>query len=231
MFVIFICSTLFNSYIFANSTKIINRTNEINSTMNHNKVQDSFKFENFEIESNKTPNTIYVIKEPVEKGLTKSEIICYILSLLATLLSIYATLKASKNETNIKKQDIKMKTANLLISKRIEVYPKLHILTDQLGASIRYTNNHNDYSKIKGDIKKFYNGLAVWDAKYCIFATNNLTNEISILRKSLEKEIDRLEKDLSKKDLVSIYESLVNIEKALKTEMGIFYNDFENLMK
>ena len=68
------------------------------------------------------------------------------LGLLFSILSLYSSAKVSKRNnqlTNeVKRLEIKMRTSDLIVSKRLEVFPKLHILTDTLGAAIRYYQNH-----------------------------------------------------------------------------------------
>ena len=149
-------------------------------------------------------------------------------SAITMLFSSYLNWRTKKQLALIQKQGVAMPTANILVSKRLEVYPKLHILTDKLGASIRYQKSYNkDSSFIKKEIKSFYDGMSEWDANYCIFASDALTNNIGTLRKRLEEKKAWQDSKISNDDLDWIYDRLLYIEKSLKEELAIFFTEFE----
>lgn len=160
-------------------------------------------------------------------------------SLAFSIFSIYKSskvnMKANLLIQDVKRLEIKMRTSDLIVSKRLEVFPKLHILTDTLGAAIRYYNIHiNDTNKrdwntmvLKREIKTFHQKLCFWDANYCIYAGKKLTNNIGYVRKWLEKEDDLEKKELTKKILDDLYVGLLNIEYELKKEMKIHITESE----
>lgn len=146
----------------------------------------------------------------------------------SSIISSILSWKTNRKLAIIQKQGVKMATANILVSKRLEVYPKLHILTDKLGASIRYYKKHTkDSSFIKKEIKSFYDGMSEWDANYCIFASDVLTNNIGTLRKRLEEKKAWQDSKIRNEDLDWIYDRLLYIEKSLKEELAIFFTEFE----
>ena len=129
-------------------------------------------------------------------------------------------------------KDLRLRTSNIVLSKRLEVFPKLHIHTDKLGANIRYYYKHPNTSELKKGLQGFYKQLSDWDAKYCIFSGIEVTSCISHLRKKLEEEESwRDDKDtsfISDDDIKGVYRDLQNLEAALKKEMAVFFTSFED---
>ena len=120
----------------------------------------------------------------------------------------------------------------LFLSKRLEVFPKLHIQTDKLGATIRYYKKHRNIIELKKGLKVFFTQLADWDAKYCIFAGLEVTKSIAVLRRKLEEEDSWVEANnstiISDNDVEWLYHKLQDLEKALKEEMAVFFTSFED---
>ena len=127
------------------------------------------------------------------------------------IVSIFTCFVTLKN----KKRDIKMTFANNIHTKRIEVYPKLHVITDKLGASIR-----NNSSQIDIALHESLLELADWDANYAIFAGVEVTKYICHVRRILEKSSNSKDYDHN-----LLMDSLLQLEKALKDELGIFYTE------
>lgn len=129
-------------------------------------------------------------------------------------------------------RDMRLRTSNIVLSKRLEVFPKLHVQTDKLGAAIRYYKKHHNILELKKGLKNFYTQLVDWDAKYCIFAGDPVTSCIRVLRRKFEKEDFWVDSNdttiISEEDINWIYKSLLELEKALKKEMAIFFTSFED---
>ena len=169
------------------------------------------------------------------------KIIGLLLSFLGFFFSIWSLKTSAKvSERNnqlsneVKRLEIKMRTSDLIVSKRLEVFPKLHILTDTLGAAIRYYQNHiSEQEKrewntivLKREIKAFHQKLSSWDANYCIFGGRTLTDKIGYVRHELlEKQDDWSKKEITPNDLKVLYNGLQDIEYELKREMKIHFTD------
>lgn len=160
----------------------------------------------------------------------------YILSFASTIitivLSVYIKRKSDRISERVNMRDMRLRTSNIVLSKRLDVFPKLHVQTDKLGAAIRYYKKHHNIIELKKGIKNFYTQLADWDAKYCIFAGDPVTKCIGELRRKLEKEDTWIDsnntENISEEELDWIYKSLEELEKALKKEMAIFFTSFED---
>lgn len=181
--------------------------------------------------------------EKNEKTESWSNILALFVAIIGLVSSIYSIYRASKvNERNnmltnkVKELEIKMRTSDLVVAKRLEVFPKLHILTDTLGAAIRYYKNHiSDEEKkewntfaLKREIKVFHQKLASWDANYCIYGGRELTNRIGFVRHKLleNQDWDKIEITVEKVD--ELYDGLLKIERQLKKEMKIHFTESED---
>lgn len=181
------------------------------------------------------------LSEESEESTPWYNIIGVIIGLLSSLFStcsLYTSAKVSKRNNQlsneVKKLEIKMRTSDLIVSKRLEVFPKLHILTDTLGAAIRYYQNHiSDQEKkewntivLKREIKVFHQKISSWDANYCIFGGRILTDKIGYVRHELlEKQDDWGKKEITPDDIEVLYNGLQDIEQELKREMKIHFTD------
>lgn len=160
----------------------------------------------------------------------------YILSFISTIttivLSVYIKRKSERISERVNMRDMRLRTSNIVLSKRLEVFPKLHVQTDKLGAAIRYYKKHHNILELKKGLKNFYTQLVDWDAKYCIFAGDPVTSCIRVLRRKFEKEDFWVDSNdttiISEEDINWIYKSLLELEKALKKEMAIFFTSFED---
>lgn len=156
----------------------------------------------------------------------------FISSIIVVLLSeCFKYIRARKSE-KVNMRDMRLRTSNIVLSKRLEVFPKLHVQTDKLGAAIRYYKKHHNILDLKKGLKNFYTQLADWDAKYCIFADDPVTKCIGKLRKRLENEESWVDSNdttiITEEELNWIYKSLEELERALKKEMAIFFTSFED---
>lgn len=148
-------------------------------------------------------------------------------------LEISMSDKSSQLANDLKKLEIKMRTSDIIVAKRLEVFPQLHVLTDTLGAAIRFYNNNisDEENKewntfvLKREIKDFHKKLSVWDANYCIFGGKKLTSKIGYVRKKLEKQNDWDKSEINQKDIEDLYIGLLNIEHQLKNEMKIHFTE------
>ena len=155
----------------------------------------------------------------------------FFISILAITFSFIATFISTKSSSEVKMHDIKMRTANIIVAKRLEVFPKLHVLTDTLGAAIRYYNIHKQSSEpnekqinvLKQAIKDFYIRLADWDANYCIYGGDKVTQNISVIRHGLEEVDVWDDSELTQDDIDKLYGQLTSLEHALKDEMDIYF--------
>lgn len=156
----------------------------------------------------------------------------FISSIIVVILSEFFKYIRSRNSERVNMRDMRLRTSNIVLSKRLEVFPKLHVQTDKLGAAIRYYKKHHNILELKKGLKNFYTQLADWDAKYCIFADDPVTTCIGELRKRLEKEDSWVDINdttiISEEELNWIYKSLQELERALKKEMAIFFTSFED---
>lgn len=148
-----------------------------------------------------------------------------IIGLFISIFSIHKSSKVSDRNNQlsneVKKLEIKMRTSDLVVAKRLEVFPKLHNLTDTLGAAIRYYKNHiSDEEKrewntfvLKREIKAFHQKLASWDANYCIYGGRELTNRIGFVRHELLEKQDWDKKEITVENLNVLHEGLRKIER------------------
>jgi hypothetical protein len=166
------------------------------------------------------------------------EVLTLLISLISMFISYRVRSKSNKLSTDVKKLEIKMRTSDIIVAKRLEVFPKLHVLTDTLGAAIRYYNNHKSVQEkkewntlvLKREIKTFHHKLSDWDANYCIFAGYSLTQKVGEVRKFLEKNDDWDKKEITPKEIHDLHFGLWEIEQGLKKEMKIhFTEDEENI--
>lgn len=128
------------------------------------------------------------------------------------ILSIVASITASLFTWKLKKREFKMPISNNIHAKRIETYPALHIITDELGAAIR-----NNSPLLNDKMKDALNKISAWDAHNAIFSGVEVTTHLCHVRRILENA----EKG-SSTDLNLLLDSLLYLEFSLKKELGIF---------
>ena len=85
---------------------------------------------------------------------------------------------------NLKRVDLRHDYLKILHEKRVESYPKLHMLTDGLGTLLR-----GQLVSIN-ELKDYLYRIAEWDANYAIFAGEKTTNDLFCIRRTLETIID-----------------------------------------
>lgn len=168
-----------------------------------------------------------------ENEFTKWQIVISLISILVPIfVSWHVKRKSDKVLKEVNMRDMRLRTSNIVLSKRLEVFPKLHIQTDKLGATIRYYKKHRNIIELKKGLKVFFTQLADWDAKYCIFAGLEVTKSIAVLRRKLEEEDSWVEANnstiISDNDVEWLYHKLQDLEKALKEEMAVFFTSFED---
>ena len=192
--------------------------------------------------ANNNPHSDIIVQQKQDSK--DKAVMLYIYPIISSIIVVvlsecFKYIRARKSE-KVNMRDMRLRTSNIVLSKRLEVFPKLHVQTDKLGAAIRYYNykKHSNIlvlknlKNLKKGLNNFYTQLADWDAKYCIFAGDSVTRCIGELRKKLEIEESWVNSndttDINKDDLDWIYRNLLELEKALKNEMAIFFTSFED---
>lgn len=144
---------------------------------------------------------------------TDKDFFLSIITIVASfILSIIASITASLFTWRLKKRELKMPISNNIHTKRIETYPALHIITDELGSAIR--NNSTDLQK---DMKEALQKISAWDANNAIFSGVEVTTHLCHVRRILENAEKK-----PKTDLKLLFDSLLHLEFSMKKELGIF---------
>lgn len=184
--------------------------------------------------ANNNPHSDIVVQQKQDSK--DEDVMLYIYPIISSIIVVVLSecfkYKRAQESEKVNMRDMRLRTSNIVLSQRLEVFPKLHVQTDKLGAAIRYYKKNNNILDLKKGLKNFYTQLADWDAKYCIFAGDSVTRCIGELRKTLEQNESWVNSndttEINKDDLDWIYDHLLKLEKALKNEMAIFFTSFED---
>ena len=135
---------------------------------------------------------------------------------VSSLITAIATTRSAKSSF---KKDLVIN----LQKKRMEIYPSLHVLTDNLGSLIKY--NHNiDIATLQ----KSLDDISKWDANYAVFAGAKVTIYLSDIRQFLSKTIET--NSISEEQKKLLFSALVLAEYEMKREMGVFMrNNYTDL--
>lgn len=116
---------------------------------------------------------------------------------------------------NLKTIDLRHDYLKILHEKRVESYPKLHVLTDELG-----TLSRGELIRV-AQLKDYLKKIAEWDACYAIFAGEKTTRDLFCVRRKLE-ELIKDGKNISDKEVCNdLFCLLAHLEYDMKIELKV----------
>jgi uncharacterized protein YwqG len=133
-----------------------------------------------------------------------------------------------RNETNLKFLEIKNKYSEKLLSKRMDIYPELLKITQDIGK-----NNWGNGKEIRQHHEEMSNQLKEWQTKNggTLFMKPDTYDAFKKLQNILKLENLSPDKNLDKEKLDSIWKKRNRLRNLLKQELNILHDSEINFNK